>query len=62
VLVTTNFLGRKPDKILAEFEFTEDGKEVLKCINGQVPKTNKYNPSSEQCRITMDKEICKPYK
>lgn len=57
-LVTTNFQGRKPDEILADFEFSDDGKNVLKCPNGQVPKTNKYNPSSDQCRITLDKEIC----
>jgi len=57
-LVTTNFQGRKPDEILADFVFSENGKEVLKCANGQVPITNKYNSSSEQCRITMDREIC----
>ena len=57
-LVTTNFQGRKPSKILADFEFSKDGKQVLKCPNGQIPITNKYNSSSEQCRITMNKEIC----
>lgn len=50
-LITTHFLGRKPDKILTDFEFSEDGKKVLKCANGQVPLSNKYNSSSEQCRI-----------
>lgn len=57
-LVTTNMQGRKPDAILADFEFSEDGKEVIKCANGQVPVTNKYNAATEQCRITMHKEIC----
>ncbi len=57
-LVTTNLQGRKPDVLLADFEFSEDGKEVLRCAHGQVPITNKYNSVSEQCRITMDKEVC----
>jgi len=45
-LVTTKFQGRKPDEILGKSEFNEDVKKVLKCTNGQVPITNKYNESN----------------
>lgn len=63
-LVTTNFQGKKPADIMAEFEFSSDGKKVLKCPGGQVPATNSYNTKTEQCRITLDKEKCNncPYK
>lgn len=63
-LVTTNFQGRKPDDIFAEFEFSSDGKKVVKCAGGQIPVTNSYNAKTEQSRITLDKEKCNrcPYK
>ncbi|HZJ82858.1 MAG TPA: transposase, partial [Clostridia bacterium] len=63
-LTTTNFQGRKPADIFADFEFSSDGKRVLKCAGGQVPITNKYSSKTEQCRITLDKKICNscPYK
>lgn len=57
-LVTTNMLGRKAPDIYADFIFTEDGKKVLKCAGGQTPITNKYNPKTEQCRITLDRNKC----
>lgn len=57
-LVTTNFQGKKPEDILADFEFSPDGKKVLKCAGGQVPATNSYNAKTEQCRITLDKGKC----
>jgi len=63
-LVTTNFQGKKPKAILADFQFSEDGKEVLKCPGGQIPKTNKYYESTGQCRVTFNKSICErcPFK
>jgi hypothetical protein len=63
-LVTTNFQGKKPEDIFAEFEFSPDGRKVLKCADGHKPLTNSYNPKTEQCRITMDKGKCNscPYK
>lgn len=63
-LVTTNFQGIKPEDVFADFEFSIDGKKVLKCANGYEPETNRYNPVTEQCRITLDKEKCNscPYK
>ena len=63
-LVTTNFQGKKPEDVFADFEFSPDGKKVLRCAGGQVPATNSYNPKTEQCRITLDKGRCNscPYK
>ena len=63
-LVNTNFLGSKPADILADFEFSEDGKKVIKCAGGQEPKTCVYYSKSENVRITLDKDFCDkcPYK
>ncbi len=63
-LVTTNFQGKKPEDIFAEFKFSPDGKKVLECAGGQTPATNSYNARTDQCRITLDKETCNrcPYK
>lgn len=30
-LVTTNLTGRKAEDIMADFEFSEDGRKVIKC-------------------------------
>ena len=38
-LVTTNLTGRKAEDILADFEFSEDGRKVLKCPGGHEPKS-----------------------
>ena len=57
-LVNTNFLGSKPDDIFAEFEFSEDAKTVLKCAGGQEPLTSVYYASQENCRITLNRDIC----
>lgn len=63
-LVTTNFAGRKPEDVYADFLFSKDGKSVLKCANGYEPLTNKYDRTNDRTRITMDKEACNqcPYK
>ena len=59
-----DFQGRKPNEIFAEFVFSEDGKELLKCANGQEPISNKYNEQTGQCRSKMNLEKCLncPYK
>ena len=63
-LVTTNMQGRKSAEIYADFIFSEDGKRVLKCAGGQTPITNKFNPQTEQYRITLNRAKCNqcPYK
>lgn len=68
-LVTTNFIGRKPDEIYADFQFTEDGHYLLQCINGCSPDECVYDPSNdrsvayfrtETCNACPYKERCKP--
>lgn len=63
-LVTTNFTGRKPDEIYADFIFTENGQYLLKCKNGCIPEECKYDAHNE-CSIayfkTCECENC-PYK
>lgn len=57
-LITTDFQGSKPNEIFAEFVFSEDGKALLRCANGQEPITSKYNEQTGQCRSKMDLEKC----
>lgn len=68
-LVTTNFTGRKPDEIYADFQFTKDGHYLLKCVNGCTPDECTYDPKNdrsvayfktETCNSCPYKEICKP--
>ena len=63
-LVTTNLTGKAVNDIYADFEFSEDGRSVIKCPCGYTPKTCTYNPTSEQCSITLDSKQCKncPFK
>lgn len=48
-LVTTNFTGKKPADISAEFLFNEDGTELLECINGKHPYETHYDKGNERC-------------
>ena len=68
-LVTTNFTGRKPDEIYADFKFTEDGRFLIKCINGCTPTECTYDSGNErsvayfkteQCNSCPYKERCNP--
>ncbi len=67
-LITTNFTGRSPDEIYADFEFSEDGHFLLKCANGCTPLHciyESYNNRSiayfktEECHICPYKDRCK---
>ena len=68
-LVTTNFTGRKPDEIYADFVFTDDGKYLLKCKNDREPEECSYDPSNDRsaayfrlsdCEECPYKERCQP--
>lgn len=63
-LVTTNLTGREAEDILADFEFSEDGRKVLRCPGGHEPKSCSYNQETGQCTISFQKSQCKdcPYK
>lgn len=68
-LVTTNFTGRKPDEIYADFVFTNDGKYLIKCKNNCMPEDCIYDPSNDRsvayfqisdCAKYPYKERCQP--
>lgn len=57
-LVTTNLTGRETEDILGDFEFSEDGKTVVKCPCGHAPKSCSYNTKTGQCVVSFHKDIC----
>lgn len=58
-LVTTNLLGKESQDILADFEFSTDGKNVLRCPGGYVPRKCWYNKKNGQCELSFEIEKCK---
>lgn len=63
-LVTTNFTGRKPDEIYADFKFSDDGHFLLECINGCKPEECTYDPGNDRSAAYFKTEECSscPYK
>lgn len=57
-LVTTNLTGRETEDILGDFEFSEDGKTVVKCPCGHAPKSCSYNAKTGQCVVSFHKDCC----
>lgn len=57
-LVTTNLTGREAEDILADFEFSEDSRKVIKCPSGYEPKSCSYNQETGQCTISFQKSQC----
>ena len=58
LLTTALTAGVTPD-IYADFEFSEDGKTVLKCPAGHAPRTCCYRDTNEKCYISFPVECCK---
>lgn len=63
-LITTNFTGRKPDEIYADFKFTEDGQFLVEGINGCTPVECTYDPGNERSVAYFKIEDCSscPYR
>ena len=57
-LVTTNLTGREAEDIMADFEFSEDGRKVIKCPGRHEPKSCSYNRGTGQCTISFPKSQC----
>lgn len=57
-LVTTNLTGRETPDINADFEFNENGTQVIKCPNGCEPKSCSYNKVSGQCVVSFHLHQC----
>lgn len=63
-IVNTNLTGKEAQDIAADFEFTEDGTQVVKCPGGHEPKSCSYNKTTGQCHCSFyhgDCEAC-PYR
>lgn len=62
-LITTNFTGRKPADIFAEFIFSEDGHELIECINHKKPFYTHYDEHNDICNAHFKKCDCEscPY-
>lgn len=58
-LTVTSLVGRIPNEIHADFEMSEDGKEVITCPTGNKPIKSTYNPATGQCRAVMERNQCK---
>lgn len=57
-LATTNLTGREAEDIMADFEFSEEGRKVIKCPGGHEPKSCSYNQETDQCTISFQKSQC----
>lgn len=62
-LITTNFTGRKPNDIFAEFIFSEDQKSLVECINHIKPIYTHYDERNERSIAHFKKCDCEncPY-
>lgn len=61
--VATNFTGRKPEDIFAEFKFSDNGQELLKCIHHKTPYYTRYDQNNERCAAYFRRTDCEqcPY-
>lgn len=62
--IATNFTGHKPDEIYADFQFSEDGKYLMRCIHGQEPEECTYDSGNDRSIAYFRHEVCEecPYK
>ena len=57
-LVTTSLTGAATPDIYADFEFSEDGKRVLRCPASHAPKSYCYRNSNGKCHISFPVSCC----
>lgn len=57
-LITTSLTGKAAPDIIADFEFNEEGTQVLKCPAGHAPKSCSYKKQSDQCAVSFLHEQC----
>ena len=57
-LVPTELTGRDTDPIMADFKFNDDCNRVIACPAGHAPKSCSYDKHSEQCHISLDRNLC----
>ncbi|MFQ9509354.1 MAG: hypothetical protein ACLRZ7_00020 [Lachnospiraceae bacterium] len=59
-LVTTNFTGRKPDEVYADFKFSADGCIPAKCSYNPKNECSVAYFKTEECSSCPYKERCQP--
>ena len=57
-LVTTSLTGKEVDPVMADYEFNEEGTEVLRCPEGNEPISNSYYESTGMIRVSFKKSDC----
>lgn len=57
-IITTNFTGYKPADCFAEFQFSEDGKSLLRCANNIEPIRQTYDGHNDRCNAKFPLESC----
>lgn len=57
-LTVTSLVGRTPIEIHADFEMSEDGKDVITCPAGNTPIKCTYSQATGQCRAVMERSQC----
>lgn len=63
-IVPTSLKGRQTKDIYADFILSEDGKRILKCPNGNAPKSCRYDSKRETINARFNNKTCNkcPYK
>lgn len=56
--IATNFTGKKPADIFAEFKFSEDGKKLMECIHHKSPYYTRYDEANDRCAAYFRREDC----
>ena len=57
-VLTTGLTGRKPKGILSEFTLSGDGKSVISCPAGHIPKSSSYISQTGLIRVSFLREKC----
>ena len=57
-LITTNFTGRKPADICADFIFSEDGHDLKECANHKKPYQVRYDEHNDRCDALFRRNDC----
>lgn len=62
--IATNFTGKKPADIFAEFRFDETGRTLLECGNHKKPIYTHYDEHNDRCNAHFSIEDCQscPYR
>lgn len=57
-LVVTALTGKDPDKFLAGFQFSDNGRNIISCPKGHKPVSCSYYEKTGMCRAKFEKSCC----